>query len=152
MNIVWTPDYEIGIEVIDNQHRRIVEYINEVYAVREQQEARERLAEVLFDLVDYTMSHFAFEEALMDEAGYPDLALHRLTHDTFSRQIQTFKSRFENGEDIAEDLANMLQRWLLEHIVTDDVSYSEVVKQKIMHHGCEHQSWVQKAMDKFFAG
>ncbi|TNE95217.1 MAG: bacteriohemerythrin [Gammaproteobacteria bacterium] len=151
MHIVWTPNYQIGIEVIDNQHRRIVEYINEVYAVREKQEPRGRLAEVLFDLVDYTMSHFAFEEALMDEAGYPDIALHRLTHDTFTRQIQTFKKRFEGGEDIAEDLANMLQRWLLEHIVTDDVSYSEVVKRQIVHPAHDHHNWVKKAIDKFFA-
>lgn len=151
MNIVWTPNYEIGIEVIDNQHRRIVEYINEVYAVREKQEPGDRLAEVLFDLVDYTMSHFAFEEALMEEASYPDIALHRLTHDAFTRQIQTFKKRFENGEDIAEDLANMLQRWLLEHIVTDDVSYSAVVKRQIVHPGHDHHNWAKRAIDKFFA-
>lgn len=151
MNIVWTPNYEIGIEVIDNQHRRIVEYINEVYAVREKHEPGDRLAEVLFDLVDYTMSHFAFEEALMDEAGYLDIALHRLTHDTFTRQIQTFKKRFEGGEDIAEDLANMLRRWLLEHIVTDDVGYCEVVKRQIVHPAHDHHNWAKRAIDKFFA-
>ena len=64
---VWSPEYELGIEVIDHQHQRIIEYINQIYDARRRAAAQDSLAAILPNLVDYTLSHFAFEEALLEE-------------------------------------------------------------------------------------
>ena len=65
----WVPDLDTGISEIDVQHRRIVDYINRVNELRATHD-RKGLEEVIAEMVDYTMSHFAFEEELMQNAGY----------------------------------------------------------------------------------
>ena len=68
--LIWQDDLNTGIEVIDHQHRRIVEMINHLHVA---QTSLQRLvvSDVIDELIDYTLSHFAFEEELMEEAGYP---------------------------------------------------------------------------------
>ncbi|GGX55340.1 bacteriohemerythrin [Saccharospirillum salsuginis] len=132
MKIVWSSEYEIGIPVIDNQHKRIVEYINTVHELQGQRDAEAELRAVLHNLVDYTLSHFAFEESLMEEAGYSDLADHQLAHQAFARQIEQLRKRFIQGNEVASELAGVLQSWLLKHILTDDQSYSDTVKSRLL--------------------
>ncbi len=148
---VWSKEYELGIEVIDQQHQRIVDYINQVYDARAEVIGQRQLKHVLTDLVDYTLSHFAFEEAMMEEADYPELAEHKLTHDHFSRLIEAMKVRFEAGEPVAEELALVLQRWLIDHIMSDDKSYAELVKQRLLGIQPEQQQhWVRQAVARYF--
>ena len=49
---VWSPEYELGIEVIDHQHQRIIEYINQIYDARSRAAAQDSLAAILPNLVD----------------------------------------------------------------------------------------------------
>jgi hemerythrin len=108
--------------------------------------------EVFDNLIDYTFSHFAFEEALMEEAGYEDVDVHRFSHDTFTRQITTIQKRFDEGAEVIEQLSEVLLRWLLVHIANDDISYSEIVKKNIVGKGVEaHKSWVSEAVRRFFS-
>lgn len=123
----WTSDLDLGIEVIDNQHRRIVEYINDLYRAIERH-SRDEVGEVLEQLVEYTMSHFAFEEDLQEQAGYPFLHAHRKVHELFSRKVADFQHRFELGEDVSRQLLTTLRAWLINHIKRDDADYAETVK------------------------
>ena len=66
MKMKWVPDYNTGIDVIDDQHKRILDYINEIDANTE----RARIKQILDNIIDYTQSHFTFEESLQEEAGY----------------------------------------------------------------------------------
>ena len=149
-HIEWTPDLEIGIDVIDGQHRRIVDYINILDEVAGEPD-RPKVGRVINDLVDYTFSHFAFEEALMEEAGYPSLSIHQGTHDAFRRRVEDFRQRFENGEDVAQPLAGLLQTWLISHIMSDDTSYAGLVREKMPGiHATDGGSWLGKAIRRFF--
>jgi len=149
--IEWNAEYEIGIPVIDAQHRRIVDYINEVEALDSTIDKEEKLSEILTLLVDYTLSHFEFEEALMEEAEFPELVEHQLTHSAFKNQIELLRQRLTNGEDIANVLYDVLKQWLIGHIREDDSSYANCVKDKILKHKLPaHQRWVKQATDRFF--
>lgn len=151
MKIEWGPQYEIGISVIDNQHRRIVEYINELDRISRLADRDGPVKEVFDNLVDYTLSHFAFEEALMEEAAYEDADAHRISHDTFIRQITTIQNRFHQGEAVVDQLSGVLMNWLLVHIANDDASYVPIVKQNIAGKGsAAHVSWVRQAVRRFF--
>ncbi|MDO4725492.1 MAG: bacteriohemerythrin, partial [Comamonadaceae bacterium] len=107
----WTPDMNTGIAEIDRQHRRIVEYINMLHEVRQTHD-RQRLGEVIAEMVDYTISHFAFEEALIEEAGYVFSGPHKKVHELFTRKVTQMQRRFDSGEDVSEELHGMLSRWL----------------------------------------
>ena len=128
--IEWTDDLNTGIQAIDKQHQRIVEYINKLHHARVH-DGRDEVGEVVDALVDYTLSHFAFEESLMEEAGYEFLIIHQNTHKVFCERIDQFRERFENGEDIAGPLAELLRIWLIRHIKSDDKSYVARVKERL---------------------
>ncbi len=132
MPIRWNHSLEIGIPVIDNQHKRIVAYVNKLEHAHAHQ-SREELGEVLDEVVDYTLSHFAFEESLMEESGYPFLGPHRRVHELFTRRVADYQQRFKLGEDVAEDLLHTLTAWLINHIQSDDKDYGDAVRAHAAH-------------------
>lgn len=127
MSLQWSSDLEIGIPVIDSQHQRIVDYINGVESAHKHHSQAE-LLEVLDELIDYTLSHFAFEESLIEEAGYPFCKAHKKVHALFTRRIQAYQQSAKAGEDVTEELAHTLKTWLVNHIKHDDRDYTGVVK------------------------
>lgn len=151
----WNSAYSVGIAVIDDQHKRIIEYINELNNALAFQN-RDKVHDVLLQLVDYTMSHFSFEESLMEEAGYPILEPHKDVHNAFIKRINFFKERFENGEDITKQLMMDLQMWLINHIQHDDNDYKTVVqamlekKEITPSENTIHSKWLKKLITQFF--
>ena len=148
--LVWTDDLNTGIEVIDGQHRRIVDYINQLYEARLRHDTH-LVAEVIDATVDYTLSHFGFEEALMEEAGYPFVRAHTKVHQLFSKRVADLQLRFRAGEDVAEELHSLLAKWLFTHIRNDDADYVSAVKSRLQHEGeARHQGWVARTLGRFF--
>ena len=129
--IQWRPTLETGIDVIDQQHKRIVDYINAL-RIAQVKGDRGAVARTIDDVIDYTQSHFGFEEALMEDAGYPLLNAHKRVHELFMRRVAVLHQRFKSGEDIAQDLHNVLARWLITHIQTEDRHYVGAVKEKMV--------------------
>ena len=129
--IQWSPTLETGIDVIDQQHKRIVDYINAL-RIAQGKGDRGAVAKTIDDVIDYTQSHFGFEEALMEDAGYPLLNAHKRVHELFIRRVAVLNQRFKSGEDIAQDLHNVLARWLITHIQTEDRHYVGTVKEKMV--------------------
>lgn len=125
---VWTSQLNIGIEVIDQQHLRIVEYINQLDDIQSRPHSQKEIKSLVDALVDYTVSHFGFEESLQEEAGYPFIKAHKRVHELFIRRVSDFQKRLENNEDIAEELNNLLVVWLASHIRGDDSDYAECVR------------------------
>ncbi len=125
---VWTDQLNVGIEVIDQQHRRIVEYINQLDDVRIESHSREEVGNLINELVDYTISHFGFEESLQDEANYPFAKSHKKVHELFKQRVSDYQARFDKGEDITKGLNSLLVTWLFNHIKRDDADYVESVK------------------------
>lgn len=110
------------------------------------------MGEVIDEVVDYTMSHFAFEEELMEEAGYPFCAAHKRVHEVFIKRVSEYRMRFQAGEDISDELRTMLSRWLFNHIRGDDQAYAEQVKAHLNQFAREHQGggWLGRTLRRFF--
>jgi hemerythrin len=142
-SIQWSDDLSTGIPAIDDQHRRIVAYINDLQQARCQQ----GVAEVLGELLDYTVSHFEFEETLMAQAGFDGLEEHKRTHDAFRVQIEAFGARHAHGEDISDELVDLLNRWLYQHIAEDDAGYASELRQRRAADPEAYMSWMQRLED-----
>jgi hemerythrin len=123
----WVPELDTGIDEIDAQHRRIVSYINRLYELRDTPN-RAALGEVIEEMVDYTISHFAFEEGVMESAGYMFAGPHKRVHELFTRKVADFQKRFAAGENVTVELHGMLSRWLFNHIRSEDHGYVDAVK------------------------
>lgn len=148
--IQWSKDLDIGINVIDTQHRRIVDYINELDVVNKEGDITD-INRVLDELVDYTVTHFAFEEDLQESAGYPFIKAHRRVHEVFTKRVLDFQNRAKAGENIAPELLSMLKVWLINHIKGDDVDYAEVVKKSLGNQEtAEKSGWLGSRLKRFF--
>jgi len=151
----WEPAFSVGIAVIDDQHKQIIEYINELGTISIYHN-EEKVRMVLLALKDYTVSHLSFEESLMQEAGYSKLEAHKQIHLAFIERINFFKERYERGEDISKQLMMDLQMWLINHIQHDDTDYKEVVlamlqkKQIAPMDGQIKDGWLATHINKFF--
>lgn len=130
MPIIWEHKLDTGIEVIDSQHRRIVDYINDLEIAKMRQDKR-MVTDVIEQLIDYTQSHFGFEEEMLEEAGYKFLKPHKKVHELFIKRVTDFTIRAAKGEEIADELHSMLSKWLLNHIANEDRDYAEAVKQMV---------------------
>ena len=119
----WDPSLSVGIDVIDNQHRRIIDYINELEAARMSND-REKVSDVLMGLVDYTRTHFVYEEELMRQAGYPLSDGHKKVHDAFVAHTIKYVRLHEDGQDVTRKLSSDLQVWLTNHIKKDDKDFA----------------------------
>ena len=150
--LIWQDDMDTGIDIIDGQHRRIVEMINHLHITQKSME-RFAVGEVIDELVDYTLSHFAFEEELMEEAGYPFCAAHKRVHEVFTKRVSEYRMRFQAGEDVVDELKSMLSRWLFNHIRNDDKAYSEQVRQHLDRFSRQHQqgNWLTRTVQRLFA-
>ena len=145
----WSKDLETGIKIIDEQHMRIVEYINILEDVKENDD-RERVAEVLDELVHYTVSHFSFEESLLEKAEYGFTDPHKKVHTLFINKVNEFNERFKAGEDVANEISSMLQRWLVGHIKKEDQDYVATVKKQMPDLDDDAGGWLSKSLKRFF--
>lgn len=126
-NVEWTQDLETGIREIDEQHRQIVDYINRLEdAIRTGDE--EAIRQVLEGVLNYTVTHFEFEEELMQQANFPALKAHQQSHEFFMRKVSVLRGRFNAGEDAGSTLQSMLKGWLTGHIKGEDRDYIVAIK------------------------
>ena len=151
MSIAWTADMDTGIEPIDVQHRQLVQYINQLDAAAATAD-RPSIAIVFEQLIEYTLSHFAFEEQLQIEAGYEFATAHKAMHDVFVKRVERYKERFDAGEDIVGELQRMLKSWLVHHIKRDDRSYALQLQSKLKRvvEDRAETGWLARSLNRFF--
>ncbi len=141
----WDSSLSIGVDVIDEQHRRIVDYINEL-DVAFRKKDREKISEVLTGLTDYTITHFMFEEDLMVKSGYPLSDSHMKVHESFTARINEYVEQHENGKNITRKLMAELRIWLTQHINRDDKDYAPFARKKLN----KNKGWIRRAVSKLF--
>lgn len=144
--ISWTADYETGIDIIDEQHKRIFEYLEEIDHAIKTRDVDE-VEHVIKSLIDYAISHNTFEESLMAKAGYPMLDAHHDVHERFKERAESYLQRFGSGEDpmrLAREVRSDIGLWLTNHIKRDDKHYVSFVKRNI------EGGFVARMLGRFF--
>jgi len=141
----WSPSLSIGIDEIDNQHRRIVDYLNDLDVAHHSGD-RDKVSQVLLGLMDYTKTHFNFEESLLEKSGYPLTDSHKKVHETFVLHMNDYHTKHNNGEDITRQLMSELRIWLTNHIKKDDADYAPYAN-KILN---KDKNWSARLRDRLF--
>ncbi|MCB1784816.1 MAG: bacteriohemerythrin [Chromatiaceae bacterium] len=141
----WDPSLSVGVDVIDGQHRRIVDYINELDLARKDDD-RARIGEILSNLVDYTRTHFAFEEDLMARSGYPLSESHKQVHRSYVAHIDKFVEQHRAGKDVTRRLMSELQIWLTNHIRNADTDYAPYAQKSLNR----NKGWIGNALSRLF--
>lgn len=125
----WNDELLTGIEIIDEQHKKLVEIINNLARILSTASAPE-IERAFADLSDYAAYHFETEEGvwreyLSDEA---DTDHHRAVHGAFLPEIQAIQRDFKDKPvaDTFEKVIRFLIRWLVVHIVYEDKRFARI--------------------------
>lgn len=131
MLIVWREQMSVGIKVLDDDHRHLIDIINQlVMSIAKHDwhrgERQESLRVLLSRLKSYTHEHFAREEAIQANCLYPGLIENQEHHQELISDLESLSSRFlapKEGESQVgdEEMISFLRRWLIEHIIKVDL-------------------------------
>ncbi len=123
--LTWTNEYSVNVREIDAQHRKLMDMINRLYDAMREGRGAQATGQVLRELIDYTRAHFAYEERLLSQHGYPEFPGHKSEHDRLARKVTEFQQKFAAGNTmLALDLSKFLKDWLTTHILGTDKKYA----------------------------
>ena len=127
----WKEEYSVKISQIDQQHKKLIELINQLNDAMSKGKAKEVLDKILNDLVSYCASHFKLEEQLMQTNGYPGFAEHKEKHDKMTAKVLSLKKEVAAGKKmISLDVMKFLEQWLDKHILGTDKKYGPFLNAK----------------------
>jgi len=117
----WNSDVELGHAQIDDEHKRLfalAETVVEAFSSTAEPGPREAL---LRALIDFAREHFAHEEALMRDSGYPDAQAHAKFHASLLAELETYCARVRMGSHTnPSGMIAYLWNWLTVHIHAAD--------------------------------
>jgi hemerythrin-like metal-binding protein len=129
LKIRWTGDLDVGISVIDSQHKEFIDRVNSLFASIVMGEGRkETLREMKF-LRDYAVHHFGTEETIMERHQYPSLQSHKGEHASFLRNLIALRDDLQSEDDISS--AHVVRvnakvvAWIVGHIMQSDRKFGE---------------------------
>lgn len=148
MPIIWDKKYSVGLEEIDEQHKVLVNLINNLESIYEHREMYKdfdsMLNKVMGELKNYTVLHFTTEEVLMKMFQYGEFEDHKESHDSFVKlvveqhkmiiSLMEQRNSLKGNESAVEKynqeiftriekILTFLQKWLISHIMRSDTEY-----------------------------
>lgn len=124
--LAWSRQFETGMPEIDQQHRRLVQFINEIGCLlqddMETASFVKSLLRIFDELARYVDYHFRFEEKLMRRCEEEHHAAHKLAYADFVQQISLAVSKVcDDPAKVAGRMLAFLLRWLMTHILAADM-------------------------------
>jgi hemerythrin len=128
--IVWDHKYDLGIPIVDEQHRGIVSTINSLYYGMQNAHGKEMLNPVIEMVKDYTRIHFEIEEDFLNKCGYPDFKAHQELHHELINEISGIGRKSLWDKDPQEFLG-FLKTWWIDHICKKDNVFRDYLRIKM---------------------
>jgi len=129
--IAWSKDFELGCELVDDQHKRLFELVNNITSACNDGLGTKILNETLDFLVSYTVQHFIDEEALQIKYDFPDYERHKSLHEDFKQTVGEKVTEFkEKGstKSLNDTVNKIIVRWLVNHILMEDMKIGVHIK------------------------
>jgi hemerythrin len=112
-----------GIDAIDDQHRELFARVGQLVEASRHHRSREEVVRLLEYLGGYAVDHFAAEERIMEEAGYPRLGGHRAEHLQFVKELGILRHELKSegpSNLFVIRVGNRITEWLREHVYRTD--------------------------------
>jgi len=129
--IAWDEYYSVGFDLIDEQHKKLVDMINDLYSSFISGEAQEKAPGIVDEMIKYTDYHFKTEEKFFDEYNYPETQKHKEIHASFVNKAIELKEGLDSGQvTVSYDIMNFLRQWLIDHILKEDKKFAAFFSKK----------------------
>ncbi len=133
MAIKWTEELATGVSVIDDQHKELFRRINGLLDACSCGRGKEELSTVMCFLDEYVVTHFAEEEASMQQHNYPDYAAHKALHEEFNRNFANLREQFMTdgpAVHVVIKTNHVVVEWLTSHIKRVDRALGTFLKSR----------------------
>lgn len=127
----WDKSLETGNMIIDEQHKSIVEAINNLLDACSKGKGRSELESTLKFLQDYVVKHFNDEEKLQIKSNYPDYKAHKEKHESFKKTVSAIAEEFKKDGASIQLVAKVntsVAGWLITHIKSEDKKVAAHIK------------------------
>lgn len=124
-SMIWNESLSVGVKALDDDHKKLVEMINEMLDGILNNRRQEALSQVLGKLVKYTKFHFDREEEYFARTGYAAAPHHISEHQQLIKKVTVLQARFKAGDASLNplELMQFLKDWLVRHIMEEDKKY-----------------------------
>jgi hemerythrin len=118
----WKDEYSVDGGMIDEQHKKLISMIQELHTAMIEGHGDEAVNSIMDQLASYTEYHFSAEEEFMEQMNYPELESHKDQHVYLTGEVFDVFTAIQDGQrDMAEDVFDFLNGWLINHILETDM-------------------------------
>jgi hemerythrin len=143
--VEWSDSLSVGIQEIDEQHKVLINLINRLFDETIVKQASLSVTEeVLEELIQYTIVHFAVEESLFRIFDYPGIDQHMSLHVDLKKQVLELQKKIKQGQAVNNDLLLFLKKWLTNHILQEDKQYAPFLIKQGVKSSWGKKSWLGK--------
>jgi hemerythrin len=129
--ITWNEKYSVKIKQFDDQHKKLIDMVNELHDAMKVGKGKDVLEKILAGLIQYTVTHFASEERLMKLHNYPGFEQHKKEHNLLSLQVNDVQKKYHEGNAaLSQSVMIFLKEWLQNHIQGTDKNYAPFLNSK----------------------
>ncbi len=133
--LVWQDRYNLGVEVIDKEHKKLFSILNKLFDFGKQEEKSQWVCqEAIKYFQDHAIKHFADEEAYMFSIDYEGIEMHRRIHRNFrERTLPALERELElsaYSEESVNHFLSVCAGWLIGHTLIEDYAIVKGAKIK----------------------
>ncbi len=127
----WRKSYETGISQMDEQHKKLIQLVNQLYKMLREKDGIDELDAILQEMSDYAEQHLRDEEHLLETHAYPDIGKQKNSHNEYHETMDQLLLEMETDKHLAaQKIYGFLRKWWIDHIVGEDKEYGEFLREK----------------------
>ena len=130
----WTNSMAIGIEIIDSQHKQLINLTNELYraCIQGGDELDTVFKVTMVHMVDYVRFHFGFEQEMLQRVKFPNYSEHKGEHDKFVKEVLAETKNYNEGKVfVPNKFVRYLKDWIISHIAYTDKVYAAYIHEQM---------------------
>lgn len=146
----WDQRFATGYALVDQQHQHLFAMVGELQRAIVSKHGTQRVLPTLLQLASYVGEHFATEEQMMQERGYPNLDRHRGCHMDLTARTSAIIADFRHGQhELSAALSDFLSDWIRQHIFQEDMEMIQWIQGRNAASGLEtHGAQAADRIDK----
>jgi hemerythrin len=129
MSLAWREQLSVGNDLIDSDHKYLIEIINQAEQGLKTR-CRESLMAALDNLSRYSACHFIREEAIAHAVGYPEASGLHTSHEGLLAKLEQVRQEIDlqGGESSLAHFGVLLREWLINHVIKEDMLMKPYLK------------------------